>query len=156
LQTTVPRWAYACSIAVVCTVPAACGTTRGASTTAGGGTPLSTSSSASADGYPATIENLGRTLTFDKPGGTKDPTAHRTSLNLGQFFGVRERAEQRVTQMKAQIADIAQEIAGIITQLIEAAGGENVFADGEFYFQVSLETIAKTSPSSCTRRYCGK
>ncbi len=92
---------------------------------------------------------------------------YRTILDLGKIFGVSDRAERRVAEMKAQIADVAQKVRGepvakviayssgegplslnggratIITQIIEAAGGENVFAEPNKYtVEASLETVA--------------
>ncbi|MGH3898909.1 MAG: ABC transporter substrate-binding protein [Pseudonocardiaceae bacterium] len=72
MRTTTPRrtsWlAYACSLAMACVALAACGADGGgASTGAGGGVSTSTGSGASAPGFPVTIQNCGRTLTFDKP-----------------------------------------------------------------------------------------
>ncbi len=92
---------------------------------------------------------------------------YRTILELGKIFGVSDRAERRVAEMKAQIADVSQKVSGqpvakvigyisgkgpleltggqttIITQIVEAAGGENVFAEpNKAFFQASLETVA--------------
>jgi iron complex transport system substrate-binding protein len=271
------RFGYACSIAVLCAVLAACGGERvgGASTTTGG--------DASADGFPVTVQNCGRPLTFDQPpsravlpyhpmaeifvglgladraigrvgwkgGLNKAPilpeqaadferipvvsdtffpppkeqmlslradfllaygdfdyggkhqgaeglatleelnatgvqvytvvcpdeagdytnenldTLYRTILDLGKIFGVSDRAERRVAEMQAQIAEVSQKVrnepvakvlaysggqgplsvnggrATLITQIIEAAGGENVFADTNKYtVEASLETVA--------------
>jgi len=274
----------ACSMAAICLVLAACGGDgTGASTGPTGSTSASTGSGARNDGFPVTVQNCGRTLTFDKPpsravlpyhpmaeifvglgladraigrvgfsGGIKEApilpeqaadfaripvvsdsffpppkeqmlalrpdflfaygdfdyggehqgaeglatldelgtagiqvytvvcpdetgdftnenldATYRTILDLGKTFGVSDRAQRRVTEMKAQIADVAQKVRGqpvakviayysgqgplslnggratLITQIIEAAGGENVFADTNKYtFDASLETVA--------------
>ncbi|MGH8931883.1 MAG: ABC transporter substrate-binding protein [Egibacteraceae bacterium] len=96
---------------------------------------------------------------------------YRTILDLGAIFNVQERAEARVAQMRQQIADVAAKVqdeppvdvlvyeggstgpigtsggAGINNELIEAAGGENVFADvDDGYFQAPLEEVAATDP----------
>ena len=90
---------------------------------------------------------------------------YRAILDIGTIFGVSERAEQRVAQMKAQIADVEKKVADeptlkviaygggkgpvslaggqtIISQIIDAAGGENVFADRDPFFEASLEAVA--------------
>lgn len=72
MQTNVPRrvsrLAYAFSIGAACMALAACGGSGGgASTSPGGGAPTSTGGGASGDGFPVTIQNCGRTLTFDRP-----------------------------------------------------------------------------------------
>lgn len=92
---------------------------------------------------------------------------YRTILDLGKIFGVSDRAERRVAEMQAQIAEVSQQVRGrpvakviayssgqgplnvnggratLITQIIEAAGGENVFAEpNEYTIEVSLETVA--------------
>lgn len=90
---------------------------------------------------------------------------YRSILDLGKIFNISERAEKRVAEMKAKIADIKEKVAGepvakvvaygggkgpvslaggqtIISQIIEAAGGENVFADKDPFFEASLEAVA--------------
>ena len=104
----------------------------------------------------------------DDPGGgygldTLDAT-YRSILDIGRIFGVSERAEKRVADMKAQIASVQARVAsdplkvfvygggtgpvqvgggkGIISELLQAAGAENVFADEGQYFEASLESVA--------------
>ncbi|MGH8931886.1 MAG: ABC transporter substrate-binding protein [Egibacteraceae bacterium] len=95
--------------------------------------------------------------------------AYRSILDLGTIFNVSERAEARVAQMQQQIADVEAKVGneqavkvlaytggtgpiqtlggiGINNELIEAAGGENVFAEAEAYFQAPLEEVAATDP----------
>jgi iron complex transport system substrate-binding protein len=91
---------------------------------------------------------------------------YQSILDLGTIFGVSDRAEQRVAAMKAQIAEVSEKVRGLppvkvlayytgkgplnlasgrtslATQIIEAAGGQNVFADQEPFFQASLEAVA--------------
>lgn len=92
---------------------------------------------------------------------------YRTILDLGKIFGVSERAERCVAEMQAQIAEVSQQVRGrpvvkviayysgqvplyvnggratLIKQIIEIAGGENVFAEpNEYTIEVSLETVA--------------
>jgi len=90
---------------------------------------------------------------------------YRSILDLGTIFGVRDRAEQRVQQMREQIADVQQRVAdqppvdvimysggtgpldlaggvGINSELLEAAGGRNLFDEEGLYFQASLEAVA--------------
>ncbi|MGH3872186.1 MAG: ABC transporter substrate-binding protein [Pseudonocardiaceae bacterium] len=93
--------------------------------------------------------------------------AYRTMLDLGKIFGVSDRAERRVAEMKAQIAGVAQKVRGqpvakvlayytgegplslngggatLLGQILQAAGGENVFAETKKYtFEASLEAVA--------------
>ncbi len=92
---------------------------------------------------------------------------YRTIVDLGAIFGVSDRAQRRVAEMKAQIADVSQKVRGqpvakviaytggkgplqlaggqtaIITQILEAAGGENVFSEpNKAFFEASLEAVA--------------
>jgi len=89
---------------------------------------------------------------------------YRTILDIGRIFGVSERAVQRVAQMKQQIRDVATKVAdepvpdvivytggkgpvdlageGIISEIIDLAGGRNVFSEEDNYFQASLEKVA--------------
>lgn len=104
----------------------------------------------------------------DKAGKNTEETleaTYRAILDIGTIFGVSERAEQRVAQMKAQIAEVGETVAGepvlkviaygggkgpvslaggstIISQIIDAAGGANVFADRDPFFEASLEAVA--------------
>ncbi|MGH8931881.1 MAG: ABC transporter substrate-binding protein [Egibacteraceae bacterium] len=96
---------------------------------------------------------------------------YRSVLDLGTIFGVSERAEARVAQMEQQIADVRAKVQDeppvrvlvytggtgpissiggdlpIINELIEAAGGENVFAaEPRSYFQAPLEEVAARDP----------
>ncbi|MGE3285719.1 MAG: ABC transporter substrate-binding protein [Pseudonocardia sp.] len=106
---------------------------------------------------------------IDDPGGGygQDTLAatYQTILDVGRIFGVSERAEQRVAEMKAQIEAVRArtgtegspkvllysrgtgpiEVVGgrsLITEIVEAAGGTNVFADGKIFFEASKEAVA--------------
>ncbi len=95
---------------------------------------------------------------------------YRTILDLGTIFGVSDRAQARVEQMRQQIADVQAKVSdeppvkvlyyyggtgpigtrggvGIIDEVIEAAGGENVFAaEQSLYLRVPREEVAATAP----------
>lgn len=101
----------------------------------------------------------------DGVGGSIEDT-YRTIIDLGKIFGVSERAEQRVAQMRQQIADVQEAIAGkppvwvfvyaagpsplqtvgglsLDGEFITLAGGQNVFGDlPEIYPDVSREGVA--------------
>lgn len=90
---------------------------------------------------------------------------YRTILDIGKIFGVPERAQRRVAEMKAQIAAVRAKVAsdplkvfiygggtgplhavgsrsGLITEIVQSAGGDNVFADEGQFFETSLESVA--------------
>lgn len=89
--------------------------------------------------------------------------------NYGKIFGVEERAAEIIADMKAQIEDVQSAIegtetarvfiydsgeeecftasAGLPTELIELAGGENVFAGTEKnWMSVSWEAVVEANP----------
>ncbi|MGH3923092.1 MAG: ABC transporter substrate-binding protein, partial [Pseudonocardiaceae bacterium] len=92
--------------------------------------------------------------------------------NLGKIFGVPDRAAALTAELKALLADVEQRVEGLepvdvlstdggagpvavhggsgfVNQMIELAGGRNVFADiDESGAQVSAERIAATSPEA--------
>ncbi|UBU09341.1 ABC transporter substrate-binding protein [Nonomuraea gerenzanensis] len=92
--------------------------------------------------------------------------------NLGRIFGVPDRAEQLVSQLRGSLADVKQRVggrtpvkvlatdggkgpvnayggSGITDQLITAAGGENVLKDvkGD-YTEVSVERVSAAQPEA--------
>ena len=90
-------------------------------------------------------------------------------ITIGRIFGVEERAQALVDQMKAQIADVEKKVAGktvvkvffdaggegpvgtagagLQNEQINIAGGVNVFADhANYYEEVSLEEVAVRQP----------
>ncbi|MFN8440073.1 MAG: ABC transporter substrate-binding protein [Caldilineaceae bacterium] len=90
-------------------------------------------------------------------------------ITIGRIFGVEERAQTLVDQMKAQIADVEKKVAGktvvkvffdaggegpvgtagagLQNEQINIAGGVNVFADhANYYEEVSLEEVAARQP----------
>lgn len=92
-------------------------------------------------------------------------------LDLGRIFGVSERAEQIVTEMRATVSDVQSKIAGrppvsvlayangegplgvsgagLGNDLIRLAGGRNVFADlAEGFGQVTIEAAAQRDPEA--------
>lgn len=83
----VSRFAYAGSIVVFCLVLAACAGAGGASTSTGGG--------ARADGFPVTIQNCGRTLTFDQP-PSRAVLAYHPIAEMFVGLGLADRAIGRV------------------------------------------------------------
>ncbi|MGH3898901.1 MAG: ABC transporter substrate-binding protein [Pseudonocardiaceae bacterium] len=251
-------------------VLAACGGggAGGASTSPGGGVSTSPGSGASADGFPVTIQNCGRTLTFDKPpsravlpyhpiaeifvglgladravgragwsGGLKDPpilpeqaadfarvpvvsdnyfpppkeqmlslrpdfllayadfdyggkhpgaeglatldeleaagvqtytvvcpdesgeymnenleAVYRSLGDLGKIFGVSDRAQRRVAEMKAQIADVSQKVSGEpVVKVIAYYGGEGPLLDGTKEAQFLVTTFPNMQASKDRR-----
>lgn len=125
----------------------------------------------------ATLEELGAAgvqvytvVCPDESGGYTNENLqalYRSILDLGKIFGVGDRAERRVAEMQAQIADVSQKVSGeptakviayyggegplslvgggsaLFTQILEAVGGENMFAEASGYdLQASLETVA--------------
>jgi iron complex transport system substrate-binding protein len=90
-------------------------------------------------------------------------------LNLGRIFGIEDRAKAYVAAQQAMLADVASRTAGrtpinaiiygsgegpvnvyaggLFAELIEKAGGKNLFADlGKDYGPVSLEEFATKQP----------
>jgi iron complex transport system substrate-binding protein len=89
---------------------------------------------------------------------------YRVILDLGKIFGVSDRAQQRVAQMKKRIAAVRQKVAGrrpvktlivylagksltvqgasIEGEVVELAGGENVLADERQFFEANDEAIS--------------
>lgn len=99
MWTNTPRrasWlAYACSIAVACVAVAACGADGGgASTGTGGG--------ARADGFPVTIQNCGRTLTFDRPPFRVRRREQLQRVGRGQVIEGLQRGGEKLPQRCAQ------------------------------------------------------
>ncbi|TQM72754.1 ABC transporter substrate-binding protein [Thermopolyspora flexuosa] len=92
--------------------------------------------------------------------------------NLGAIFGVPDRAEKLITELRAQLDDATRRVAdrpkvrvlatdggkgpvnayggtGLTNELIRLAGGENVLADVRAdYTEVSAEKIAATDPEA--------
>ncbi|SDR22722.1 ABC transporter substrate-binding protein [Thermostaphylospora chromogena] len=92
--------------------------------------------------------------------------------NLGAIFGVPDRAEKLITELRARLDDATRRVAdrpkvrvlatdggkgpvnayggaGLTNQLIELAGGENVLADVKAdYTEVNAETIAAADPQA--------
>ncbi len=96
---------------------------------------------------------------------------YRSILDLGRIFGVEDRARERVEQMRQQIADVRARVeglppvevimyaggegpldlsggVGINNELLEAAGGANLFSEEGLYFQASLEAVAEEDPEA--------
>jgi iron complex transport system substrate-binding protein len=91
-------------------------------------------------------------------------------LNLGMIFDQQEKANTLVADLRAQVADVQERVAGLpktkvlafccgegpygvygsaglMNQLIEIAGGENVLANvDDDYFQINVEEIAASNP----------
>ncbi len=91
-------------------------------------------------------------------------------LNLGRIFDIQPQAEAIVADMRSQVADAQERIAGLpkprvlvfccgegpygvyggaglMNELVEMAGGENVLAYVEDdYFQINVEEIAASNP----------
>jgi iron complex transport system substrate-binding protein len=85
-------------------------------------------------------------------------------LNIGKIFGVTDRAERKVAEMKATVQRVRTQLdgqrsipvifyssgtsvlrlagAGVNTEIIQLAGGRNIFADQEDYFDASREAVA--------------
>jgi len=83
---------------------------------------------------------------------------------LGEIFGAQDRAAEVVAELEAGLADVEERVGdleplrvivadasaesfsalgqGLGNELIERAGGINVFADADDYFEVSLEEVA--------------
>lgn len=89
--------------------------------------------------------------------------------NLGQIFQVEDRAEELISDMQAQVADVEAKVAdqapvsvfiydsgeeapftagaGLASDMIEKAGGTNVFADtGDYWITVSWEEVVAANP----------
>lgn len=94
-------------------------------------------------------------------------SAYRSISDLGRIFDVADQADARVEEMQQQIADVQARVAslppvsallyaggtgpldisggiGINNEILEAAGGTNVFDAEGLYFQASLESVAAT------------
>ncbi|HEX2297024.1 MAG TPA: ABC transporter substrate-binding protein [Pseudonocardiaceae bacterium] len=91
-------------------------------------------------------------------------------LNMGRIFGVTERAQQAVDRMKATVAQARAAVAaeppvpvafyssgtgplrlagaGLNTDIIKLAGGRNVFADQEVYFEADRESVLGAGPDT--------
>lgn len=110
-----------------------------------------------------------RTNCTDTPADSTLEDTYADILDLGRIFGVSERAEQVVTEMRATVTDVQSKIAGrspvsvlayangegplgvsgagLGTDLIRLAGGRNVFADlSEGFGQVTVEVAAQRNP----------
>ncbi|WP_204040315.1 ABC transporter substrate-binding protein, partial [Acrocarpospora phusangensis] len=92
--------------------------------------------------------------------------------NLGLIFGVPDRADQLITELRGRLADVRQRVgslpevkvlavdggkgpvnayggAGLMNQMIELAGGANVLADVQAdYTEVSVEKVAASQPEA--------
>ncbi len=105
-----------------------------------------------------------------EPGAATIEDVYADILALGAIFGVSERADSLVSEMRERIAAVQQQVAGrealpvafydageeqigvygsgLNADMIRLAGGANVFADRpEVYLQVSQESFAATSPA---------
>ncbi|MGF1662353.1 MAG: ABC transporter substrate-binding protein [Kineosporiaceae bacterium] len=91
--------------------------------------------------------------------------AYRSLTDLGRIFGVSERADQQVAEMQAQIESVQEQVSGrppvdtimyaggtgplllsggvgINDEILQAAGGRNLFPDDGLYFEASREAVA--------------
>ncbi len=107
--------------------------------------------------------------------GVKNATVEKTIQdvrNLGQIFGVQDRADELATEFETTLADVRARVSGrapvrvlavdtgdgpvnaygsegLTNQMILAAGGENVLAAvPEDYVEVSVEQIAASQPEA--------
>jgi iron complex transport system substrate-binding protein len=84
--------------------------------------------------------------------------------NIGKIFGATDQAQRAVDRMKASVAEVRAAVAnrppvqvvfyssgtgplrlagaGLNTEILKLAGGHNVFADQEVYFEASREAVA--------------
>lgn len=106
--------------------------------------------------------------------------AYTDLANLGKIFDVRDQANALVDKAKSDLADVRQRLdgrppvrtalvtlyekslyvdaGGLYTDVLELAGGENLTAQselppGEYYGQVSAETVAKKNPDAIVFTY---
>lgn len=102
------------------------------------------------------------------PNATMD-TVYEDYKNLGKIFGVEDKAEKQVSKMKKEIAEVEEKVkdekpvkvfiydsgekepftasAGLPTDMIKKAGGENVFAgEKDNWLNVSWEKVVEANP----------
>jgi len=97
-------------------------------------------------------------------------TVYIDILNLGNIFGVPERAEALVADMRTTVAAVQERVAdlpkvqvyaydsgegplysygqGLSADLIGLAGGELIFADQPWFWEANIEAVAATAPEA--------
>lgn len=106
----------------------------------------------------------GGACSADEAGDATLDDTYADILNIGKIFGVTDRAQRAVDRMKASVAQVRAAVAdkptvqvmfyssgagplrlagaGLNTEIIKLAGGSNVFADQDVYFEASREAVA--------------